>query len=76
MGNAGKIEVGEPKYPHVCVQLSGEDGNVFMIVGRVMRALRREKVPGDEIDAFGKAVMASDSYDAALRTVMSYVNVN
>ena len=31
-----------PKYPDVEVQLSGEDGNVFSIIGRIAKALRRQ----------------------------------
>jgi hypothetical protein len=30
-----------PAYPHVRVRLSGTDGNVFMLIGRVSAALRR-----------------------------------
>jgi hypothetical protein len=30
-----------PKFPDVEVQLSGEDGNAYAVLGRVSRALRR-----------------------------------
>ena len=64
----------EPKYPHVCVQLTGEDGNVFAIIGRVRRALRDAGEPEDVLDVFSSEVMDSESYDAALQTVMRWVS--
>jgi hypothetical protein len=51
-----------PKYPDVKVQLVGEDGNAFAIVGRVARALREAGVPPKEVAAYMKEAMASD-YD-------------
>ena len=30
-----------PRHPEVEVQLTGEDGNVFLVLGRVSRALKR-----------------------------------
>ena len=55
-------------------KLTGEDGNVFNVIGRVCRAL---KVAGQdkEAEAFRKAVFASDSYDAVLRLAMKYTEV-
>src|SRR5205814_1382544 len=41
-----------PKYQHVTVRLTGEDGNAFMILARVNKALRRADVPTAEIDEF------------------------
>lgn len=64
----------EPKYPNVEVQLTGEDGNAFFIMGRVSKALRKEGVAKDEIEAFQKEAMSGD-YDNLLRTCMKYVNV-
>lgn len=64
----------QPKYPHIEVQLSGEDGNAFAIMGRVSAALRRDGVPQDEVDAFTAQAMSSD-YDALLRTAMEWVTV-
>lgn len=63
-----------PKYPNVAVELSGQDGNAFAIVGRVQRALRRAGVPGSEIDEFRTEAMAGD-YDHLLRTCMRWVEV-
>jgi len=55
------------------VQLSGEDGNIFSIVGRCRRAL---KLAGQskQADEMSKKVTAVKSYDEALQIVMSYVD--
>lgn len=62
------------KYPNIVVQLVGEDGNAWAILGRVSKAMRRGGVPQAEIDAFMKEAMAGD-YDHLLRTCMDYVVV-
>lgn len=62
----------QPKYPDVTVQLTGEDGNAFFIIGRVSQALRRAGVDNDEIEAFRKEAMSGD-YDNVLRTAMRWV---
>jgi len=56
------------------VQISGEDGNIFFIVGRCQRALRRAGYGQDEIERFAKEVTATRSYDEALRVVMDWVD--
>lgn len=61
------------KYPHVTVQLSGEDGNVFSIMGRVSSEMRRAGVSGDEIKAYNSEMFEAPSYDEALRTTMRWV---
>jgi hypothetical protein len=65
----------ETKYPDIEVQLSGEDGNAFFIIGRVSQALRRAKVPQSEIDEFRKDCM-SGNYDHLLQTCMKWVTCN
>lgn len=62
-----------PKYPHVHVQLSGEDGNAFSILGRVQREMRRAQVPQSDIELFTSTAMSGD-YDQLLETVMRYVD--
>lgn len=64
----------EPRFPDVVVQLSGHDGNVFAIVGRVARALR-EAGYRDEAKAFSGQAYECDSYDEVLRLVMATVEV-
>lgn len=64
----------ETKYPGVTVRLVGEDGNVFSVIGRVARGLRR----GGHADAaveFERAAFDATSYDAVLRLAVSYVEV-
>ena len=63
----------ETKYPEVNVQLVGEDGNAFAILGRVTEAMRQAGLSKDERDAF-TAEATSGDYDHLLRTVIETVN--
>jgi hypothetical protein len=63
------------KYPEVDVQLTGTDSNGFMLVATVSTALRRAKVPAEEIAAFRKEATSGD-YDHLLQTCMATVNVS
>lgn len=63
-----------PKYPNIEVQLTGEDGNAFAVIGAVMKALKRNKVPKDEQDKFMNEAMSGD-YNHVLQTCMKYVEV-
>ncbi|AXH47452.1 hypothetical protein SEA_HANGMAN_89 [Mycobacterium phage Hangman] len=63
-----------PKYPDVHVQLTGQDGNVFFIIGKVSKALR-EAGHVDQVTPFVNEVTDTDSYDAALAVVMQWVEV-
>lgn len=73
----------EPTYPDCVVNLSGEDGNIFVIIGRVRVALREHmKVRGvghaernRRLDEFTASVTNSQSYDDALAVVMHWVTV-
>ena len=62
------------KYPEIEVQLLGEDGNAFWILGRVRAALLHAKVDIAEIEAFMEEATAG-SYDELLQTVMRTVTV-
>lgn len=62
------------KYPDVTVQLTGEDGNAFFIIGRIRQALRRHGVPQEEIEAFCEEAMSGD-YNHVLNTAMRWVEV-
>lgn len=64
----------EPKYPEIEVQLSGEDGNAFSVIGRVQKALRRGGVSQEEQDEFRKEATSGD-YDNVLATAMKWVEV-
>lgn len=64
----------QPKYPDVEVQLVGEDGNAFAIMGRVSRALKEHGVPQAEIDEY-YAESTSGDYDHLLQTAVRWVQV-
>ena len=57
----------------VRVQLTGNDGNAFAIMGTVVKALRSEG-HRDLVDEYRKEAMSGD-YDHLLQTTMAYVHV-
>ncbi len=57
----------------VVVKLLEEDGNAFMIMGRVTKALRRAG-HADLITQYTEEAMSGD-YDNLLRVTMEYVKV-
>lgn len=63
------------KYPEVEVDLVGEDGNAFSILGRVQKAMRRAGVPGGEIEAYLQEATSGD-YDHLLVTTCEWVHTN
>ena len=67
------VDAANPKYPDIEVELVGQDGNAFGILGSCSRAARRGKVPKDEIDAFLKEATDGD-YDHLLRVCMNWFN--
>lgn len=58
---------------NVVVELVGEDGNAFAIIGRVSQALKKNGY-ADLAKEFQKEAMSGD-YDHLLRTAMEYVEV-
>jgi hypothetical protein len=64
----------EIRYPEITVQLTGVDGNAFMILGTVQRELRRGGVPAAEVSEFVAEATAGD-YDHLLQTCMRWVEV-
>jgi hypothetical protein len=64
-----------PKYPTVKVgiNLEGPDGNAFVILGRVKKALEIANVPEEEIKEF-MAEATSGDYESLLRTCASWVS--
>jgi hypothetical protein len=63
-----------PKFPDVEVQLSGEDGNAFGIIGKTMKALRHAGHE-DASREYQNEAMSSASYDEVIQTTMRYVEV-
>ena len=54
------------------MELVGHDGNIFAIMGRASRLLKRAGMR-EEADEMFKRVTSSGSYDEALRIVSEYV---
>jgi len=65
----------KPICENVSVQLSGEDGNAFFIIGRVTKAMKLVNVENATIDAFTSEAMSGD-YDHLLQVCMKYVDVS
>jgi hypothetical protein len=63
------------KYPDVKVQLTGQNGNAFAIIGAVQKAMRRANIPDEEIKAFNAEATSGD-YDNVLVTCMKWVDVS
>lgn len=64
----------EVKYPNVTVELVGVDGNAFVVLGTVQKAMRKAGIDKADIEAFVTEATAGD-YDHLLQTVMKTVNV-
>ena len=62
-----------PRYD-VDVQLTGNDGNAFAIMGAVSKALRKSGASKEELDQYREESMSGD-YDHLLQTAMRWVNV-
>ncbi len=62
------------KYETVTVQLTGNDGNAFAIMGAVSKALRKAGATSEEVEQYMNESMSGD-YDNLLRTAMRWVNV-
>ena len=52
------------------IQLSGEDGNAWFIIGRARKSARRAGWTPDEVQAFVDEATSGD-YDHVLQTVMA-----
>jgi hypothetical protein len=62
-----------PKHPEVEVQLTGQDGNAFMVLGLVQKALKQHGYDAEVSDFYDEAT--SGDYDHLLQTAMSWVTV-
>ncbi len=66
----------EVKYPEVHVDLIGQDGNIFDILGRVSFAMRQANIPKDEINLWIKEAMEKKNYDECLCFIMDSVTTD
>lgn len=62
-----------PLFHEITVKLSGDDGNAFSIMAKVIKALKKGG-HGDRCDEFLNEAMAGD-YNDLLVTCMKWVNV-
>lgn len=63
------------KYPEITVELIGQNGNIFNLIGICTQAMQRAKVSRAERDAFVEEVTHTGSYMEALAVIMRWVNV-
>ena len=63
------------KHPHIQVQLTGQDGNVFNILGLCSRAAKQAGLPQEDISAFFNEAMSGD-YNKALATCQAWFDVS
>lgn len=63
------------KYPEITVELIGQNGNVFNLIGICTRAMQRAKVSKAEQEAFVNEVTQAGSYMEALAIMMRWFNV-
>jgi hypothetical protein len=63
------------KYPNVHVQLTGQDGNAFAILGRCTAAAKKHGVGSEERNQFLKEATSGD-YNHLLATAMKWFNVS
>ncbi len=64
-----------PKYPHVHVNLTEEDGNAFAILSRTQKLLKSVGCEAEELNKFFTEATAED-YDHLLVTVARWVNIS
>ncbi|WP_323811276.1 hypothetical protein [Yoonia sp. 67-2] len=60
-------------HSEVSVQLSGHDGNAFIVLDRCQKASRRAKLSDAQIDAFTEEATAG-GYDHLIRTALHRFN--
>lgn len=63
------------KYPDIRVQLVGQDGNAFMVLGLCQRAANKAGLPKTEIDAFMQEAKSGD-YNHLLATCMAWFDID
>jgi len=64
----------DTKYPIVTVQLTGQDGNAFYVLGLCQIAARKAGIPQEDINVFLREAKSGD-YNHLLRVCMKYFDV-
>lgn len=54
--------------------LIGEDGNIFNLVSKAKKTLKRDK-QFENAEELQNRVLASESYDEAIQIIMDYVEI-
>lgn len=67
-------KMSDVKYPEITVQLVGQDGNAFNLLGLCLQAMRQAKLSKEEQDAFYKEATSSD-YNHLLATCSEWFNI-
>lgn len=57
------------------IQLVGEDGNIFAIIGKCRRQMKQMGATPQEVEAFQLQVSKAGSYDEALNIVSDWFEV-
>lgn len=65
----------KPKYPYIVVKLSGENGNIFNLIGVACIAMKSNGIDQLEVSDFTNDVFASKSYEEALKVIAGWVRV-
>jgi hypothetical protein len=63
------------RFPNAKVQLTGLDGNAFLVLGRVKAALKKAGASQEEITEFMDEA-TSGNYDHLLATCMAWADVS
>ena len=56
-------------------KLIGTDGNVFSLLGKVLRTLRENRMNQQANECVDRVLNTAQSYDEAIRIMMEYVEV-
>ncbi len=65
----------QPKYPDIKVKITKQNGNVYFLLGIMIRALQKGGLAKPEIEAFQEEALSGD-YDHFLQTAMKWVDVS
>lgn len=68
-----ETDMSHPRFPGITVDLTGDEDGIFLLVGRVRKAMLDAGVPTAEADRFVDEAMSGD-YEIALTTCRRWVN--
>ena len=62
-------------FPHIKVQLTGQDGNGFFIISRTVRAMKKAGISEADVSEYQKKAMSGD-YQNLLAVTMQTVSAS